>query len=304
MTTKPLPVDVPAGLARPHTVVGARAMLQEARDGIAGLKSRIAGLDKPSTPASYIGPTPGPYVFKPESTTKALDVSQNNGGTSLVNFVVRSGFDYQFPVQVGGNGVFLAHRFRIVLWQRFFVGNSAIKQAALGSICPIVNDFQVARAVYWTTKFSLFPTQPKQDQSPCINYRWNILDQTTGETYSDKPLPATTVLNRQFINITDPASPVAATSVALFDGAWHEFNAPYRFDRAGTIQILFRPLTDIVQYDSSISGITAGLPYDDRENGIRNQSVYAQVEFQGQRIGGINPGVGPQHGIPPIQRVP
>lgn len=296
MNPKQLPISIPVSIARPHTVVGADAMLLQAKQGIAGLKDRIAGIDLPETPAAYIGPTPV-FTFNPEPTSFLLDTAQNGSSSVAVNYIVKSGTTYMLPVIVGGNGIFLAHRFRIVIWQRFNVAGTTIRDVAQGAVAPIVNSFD--GAVYWTTKFSLYAAQPVNATSvlgavlrttPMINYRWNIQDPVMGTLYSDNLLPATTVLNRHWVDhkltlITGPGP------AALYDGDWHEFDAPWRFDKAYQMNVMFRPLTDIVQFDSSISGTVAapngpGLAYDDRVSGVRNQAVTVQVEFQGERVGG------------------
>lgn len=121
-----------------------------------------------------------------------------------------------------------------------------------------------------------------------MNYRWNIQDPVTGYNYGDNLMPASAVLNRDFVDMPDYGESNMTSSV-LFDGDWHEFDAPWRFDKAYQLNVMFRPITDIVQFDSSVDIGPAGLallPYDDRVSGIRDQSVYVQVEFQGERIGG------------------
>ena len=289
---KPLNIAVPAGIANPKQVVGAEAMLQQVQAGIKGVKDRISGLDLVTVPAAYIGPTP-PYIFQPQTSSSFnLDVFQN--GTSYpVNYIMQSGTTYQLPIIVGGNGVFLAHRFRINLWQRLNVNGSAIKFVSQAPIGPMVNGFYPQTGVYWTTKFSCWPVQPKifpenVYSSPSINYRWNIQDPVTGYNYSDNLMPSSAILNRNFVGVPQGGE-VNTTSALLFDGDWHEFDAPWRFDQAYQLNVLFRPVVDIVQFDSSVDIGPAGLnllDYDDRISGQRNQAVTIQVEFQGERIGG------------------
>jgi hypothetical protein len=293
---KPLPISIPVGISRPANVVGADSMLQSVVSGINGVKERISGLDLQTTPASFIGPTPG-YTFQPETTAFSLDVNQSNVGTSLVNYIVRSGTTYSLPVIIGGNGVFLAHKFRINLWQRLYVNGTTYKCISQAPVAPMVNTFFPAQLNYWTTKFSLFPLQPEGGnpspggpywgQNPSINYRWNIQDPVTGFNYSDNLLPASALLQRNYLNTYSAGS--GNTPVVLCDGDWHEFDAPWRFDKAYQINVLFRPVTDIVQFDSSVDISPSGLnllDYDDRIGGLRNQAVTVQVEFQGERIGG------------------
>jgi len=274
-------VVVPPGIAHPSSVVGADAMLRAVDDSIAGLKARIAGLDAESTPAGYIGPKTS-FVFHPESTAFLFNAAQFSPAIDqLVNYIVRSGTTYQFPLSIGGDGIFLAHSFRIVVTQRLFVGTVGIKTAAQAPMTVSLNP-SLGRSS--TPKFSLFPTTPGSSVvgkiPPVINYRWNIQNLSTGDQYSDNLIPALAILNRNNLLSDDDSL------FTMDDGDWHEFEVPWRFDKAENINVLWRPLTDVIQYDSSISGATIGLPYDDRINGIRDQSVTVQLEFQGERIGG------------------
>lgn len=311
MSIKPLPIAVPAGISQPQPVVGADAMLKQVQLGIKGVQDRIQGLDLVTVPAAFIGPTPA-YVFKPETSAFDLDVYQDGPGVlpdRPVNYIVKSGTTYQLPIIIGGNGVFLAHRFRINLWQRLYVDITGFKGAAQAVISPIINSFLNNNSnanfhVNYTTKFSLYPLQPRAasfnnvttQQSPMLNYRWNIQDPVTGYNYADNLMPASAILNRDYVqianfsgNIYGEEDRLRTVPSLLFDGDWHEFDAPWRFDKAYQLNVLFRPITDIVQFDSSVNIGPSGLnllPYDDRVNGIRDQSVYVQVEFQGERIGG------------------
>lgn len=306
---KPLPIAVPIGIAQPQSVVGADAMLQQVNAGIKGVKDRIAGLDLVTVPAAFIGPTPA-YTFKPQTSSSFyLDVYQDGSppppdpaSTWLpVNYVMQSGTTYQLPVIIGGNGVFLAHRFRITLWQRFYNPNNAIVEQR--TVSPMVNgffDYSLYGRPNWTTKFSLFPLQPSifgpaytfpapPNQSPGINYRWNIQDPVTGYNYADNLMPASAVLNRDRMVQHFDTTGASITPSYPFDGDWHEFDAPWRFDTAYQLNVLFRPITDIVQFDSSVNLGPGGLnliDYDDRVSGVRDESVSIQVEFQGERIGG------------------
>lgn len=292
MNPKQLPVRIPVGIARPASVVGAEQMLQAAKDSARGIRDRIAGLNQKVVPASVVGPNPA-FVLNAESQSFALDVAQSNSTTSLVNYILRSGQTYQLPVIVGGNGVFLAKKFRIVVFQKINVNLAGAVNNADAVVAPMVNAFQIFpaasifRQINWTTKFSCFPVQPEYKQSPSINYRWNIQDQVTGYNYSDQLLPASAILNRDYVFI-DGTSEDVPTPALLDDGDWHEFDTPWVFEKAYLLNILFRPLTDIIQFDSSISGTNPviGLTYDDRINGLRNQAVSIQVEFQGERVGG------------------
>jgi hypothetical protein len=70
------------------------------------------------------------------------------------------------------------------------------------------------------------------------------------------------------------------------DGDLYDLKAPWLFERDGQLTFTMDPITDLYQFDSSINGTAApmNLPFDDRENGKRDQSVLVQVEMHGFRF--------------------
>jgi hypothetical protein len=285
---RPLSVNISDGLVGRVSDRGVGSLYDQVKDGIDGIKERIAGSRLPATPVCYIGS----YTFAPESATIDLDVAQAGGGTSLVNYIVRSGVTYQIPINVGGDGVFRAHAVRCVIRQRFYVGMNGIKAPTQMTMAPMVNAFNnqgSASLINWTTKFSLYPNQPAVQQSPSINYRWNLQDLVSGVMYSDELIPSRAIMNRTFMNMLYAESTSSLLDpVIITDGGFHQFCSPWEFEQAQQVVFMFRPLTDVVQYDSSLAGNASpvSLDYDDRENNIRNQSVTVQVELLGERIGG------------------
>ncbi len=288
---RPLPVKIGESLTGRVSDRGIGDIYRQVQAGIAGVEQRVAGMDLPANEVCYIGS----YQFAPEEASFQLDVLQTNTTTSPVNYILRSGVTYQIPVNVGGDGVFMAHKIRCVVRQRFYVGLTGVKAPAQMTMAPMVNTFNNqgtagnAALVNWTTKFSLYPNQPAVQQAPSINYRWNMQDQVSGVMYADELIPSRAMMNRTFMNtLYGDGSQLTLDPVVIPDGGWHKFYSPWRFDQAQQIAFMFRPLTDVIQYDSSLAGNASpvGLDYDDRENGKRNQTVTVQVEIMGERIGG------------------
>lgn len=265
---------------------GAKSVEQELAELVAGqdgLAQRIANIDVPSFDCVY----PGSMVFGPESTSFLLDTDQDGSSSNLVNYVLRSGVTYRIPVQVGGDGVFRARGVRCTLWQRFYNGDTLVKKAIQFQMSPLIQQFTSSGQIYWTTKFSCMPVQPANFygdtgltfmQAPAINFAWNLEDQQSGWQYSDQLIPMTGLMPRTFWN----------EGAVLHDGDHHKFSSAWRIDTGRVLTFCLRPLTDVVQFDSSIAGTdpAVGLEFDDRENGIRNQSITAQVEIIGERVGG------------------
>jgi hypothetical protein len=75
----------------------------------------------------------------------------------------------------------------------------------------------------------------------------------------------------------------------------YRFRCPWPFEQGRFFNFMFRPVTDIVQFDSTISGTTSvaaggpGLGFDDRIGTTRDQTVTVQVELLGERL--MEPGV-------------
>lgn len=292
-TTKPIGASKATTLSRVtdtgFEIQNEKRVLEE---GLVLLDRAIARGRGPHDPAIHVGSA----IFTPESTSFLLDTAQSNLGTNAVNSILKSGQDYKVPIMCGGDGVFLATGIRATFWQRFFNNQewppgTRIGRAVWLQIAPMLNQFDTAANgaagnMSWTTKFSCWKTQPEQGNHaasppsvvvPMLNYAWNLQDER-GWTYSDQLLPRTAMLDRTV------QMPFAATNFNSQDGNIHRFSAPLEMQRKTVMQFVFRPLTDIVQFDSSINGTSTGLGFDDRENGLRNQSVKVQVEIIGQQV--------------------
>jgi hypothetical protein len=132
---------------------------------------------------------------------------------------------------------------------------------------------------------------PPQSQRT-INFLWNMVD-----TKSQRRLADAYISQMVF---TPPSAPVTqeagsfqfgvTTKIQAHervpDGDLFRFCTPWVFERDGQVNFIFRPITPVLQFDSSIAGTdpVVGLPYDDRINGIRDQRVRVQVEIHGYRF--------------------
>jgi hypothetical protein len=293
-----LPVDIEKILSGRVSDIGDADLIKMAKDSLVGLRQRIKGADAVTEPAAYADQ----MVFHPEAQSFLLDTNQDSTGTNLVNYVVRSGVTYQIPIQIGGTGTFRAHAIKISFLQRLYVptipNGFVMNQAMLVPMPPMVSQFVPNGSVWWTTKFSLFPRQPgymsaglvqSTRQSPSVNFRWNIEQPRTGEKYCNGLLPMTAEGHRAYVDnpyLVNPDTNIAHTPIILADGYTHRFRRAWEFDAPERVLVDVRLLTDIIQFDSSIAGDAAavGLPYDDRENGIRDQSVTIRAELLGERV--------------------
>jgi hypothetical protein len=253
-----------------------------------GLKARIAGINTRADPGCYTGE----MVFHPEAQSFPLDVLQD-GTTVLVNYIVKSGYTYNIPIRCCGDGVFKATSVRCVVFQRFYNATPGIMFVCQLPVVP--NTWNPAGPMAWTQKWSCYPYSRASPgawfgQTPSINYHWNLQDPISGSLYSDNMLPAEAMLPRHYVPaVARDQQGTKLGPVHLIDGDWHEFETPWEFETGQSVNFMFRPITDIVQVDSSIDQGPAGqnvLLYDDRENGRRDMSVTVQVELQGERVGG------------------
>lgn len=269
---------------------------------IAGLKARLRNPIHKGRPAAYVGFRD----FIPERSIVQVDTAQTGQGTNPCNYVVRDGQDYDIPIIMPGPGVFVAEEITVAIFQQqyapvaaSFAGgvltdvNLAAMQAEMrANMLPFPSS---AELLYFTTKFSIYPTQigsPFVPQSQrAINYFWNMVD-----TKSQRRLADAYISQMVF---TPPSAPVVQEAVFFFpsvnrnqahesvpDGDLFRLCTPWVFERDGQVNFVFRPITPVFQFDSAIPGTdpVVGLPYDDRINGVRDQRVRVQVEIHGYRF--------------------
>jgi hypothetical protein len=269
---KPLRASIASGLQGRMMDLGVDGLVTRAQSLLNDLRTRVRGTGAKTVPCAYMGET----VFRPESTTYALDTDQDGTSSNLVNYVVRSGRSYNIPVLIGGDGPFRALALHVSITQRLYQSTDGI--VCQMNVMPIVNNFQT---VAWTTKFSLYGTQPAVRQSPCINFYWNCQESSTQMMLSDHLLPMSALMPRTLFlrDYTDTVSVDVNP-----DGDIFRFDAPWRIKQGSFLNFIFRPVTDIVQYDSSMA--LPGGRVDDRQNGVRDQSVTVQVEVIGERLMG------------------
>ncbi len=274
---------------------------------IAGLKARLQHPIHKGRPAAYVGFRD----FTPERSVVQVDTAQTGEGTNPCNYVVRDGQEYDIPIIMPGPGVFVAEEITVAIFQQQYAPIAASKGDA-----PFVLDlvdvnlaamqaemrantfvFPSAQTPYFTTKFSIYPQQtgiaylgesnnvrvaPQSQRT--LNYFWNMVDTKSQRRLADAYIS-------QMV-LTPPSAPVVQRNnlstafESVPDGDLFRFCTPWVFERDGQVNFIFRPITPVLQFDSSIAGTdpVVGLPYDDRINGIRDQRVRVQVEIHGYRF--------------------
>ena len=269
--------------------------IQQLEAELAGLAAQLTNPVGKGKPACYVGHR----LFEPQTDISfAVDTEQDGASANLCNYVVKDGQDYRIPVAFSGPGVFLAKYLQVRIYQRFFA-----PAAAKAFWCPVSTliDYTLAAAPAtvghkWTTKFMVYPKQPNAldgNTSPGfsglrkMNYFWNVLDTRSGRYFSDDLVPHLALLPRLPPNPNKLRPQGGYTQFSQTrDGGFLKFRGPgWLFERDAQAAFVFRPITPVLQFDSSIAGNNAaiGLPYDDREQGVRRQSVAVQVEFHGVR---------------------
>jgi len=271
-------------------------------DLVARLQARIAGLrarlNQPSTEVSiWPSAVAGRHIFTPETSVVQVDTAQTNLGTNPVNVVVRSGKTTNIRIIFPGPGVFVGRWLKCSLFMRLHnpqMRGDSVTWLPIVSNTGALGSFAVtpALSIPFTTRFSVFPVQPQVPfaygtvlapfRPPALNYFWNIKDERSGRHYADQLVSHMMLLPSTW----QQQGPGASPGMALADGDLFDLKAPWVFERDGQVTFKFRPITDLYQFDSSIAGTAApmSLPFDDRENGQRNQSVLVQVEMHGYRF--------------------
>ena len=169
-----------------------------------------------------------------------------------------------------------------------------------------------AETPYFTTKFSIYPQQEnyaylgasfdinKFSMAPqsqrTINFLWNMVDTKSQRRLADAYIsqmvftpPSAPVTQEAGFVVIPPFPPITTYNQAherVPDGDLFRFCTPWVFERDGQVNFIFRPITPVLQFDSSLAGTdpVVGLPYDDRINGLRDQRVRVQVEIHGYRF--------------------
>ncbi len=256
-------------------------LFAETQMAIQGVRDRLKYATKPSLKTAYRTNR----IFLPETSRAfALDTGQD-GGSSLVNYVLRDGNTYEIPFVFSGEGVFVARFMKVSIKQRLYV---APTHKAVQLACGYNGRFPGNVAGAWTTKFSIFPKQPggpafAVDAWPSVNFYWSMRD-NTGWQLSDN-LQSHVMLQP---NTVARVAPTGSSQMwaPINDGGLYEFDTPWAFERDGQCVFQFRPTTPVLQFDSSIAGTAGaiGLPFDDRESGVRNQAVTVTIALHGSRF--------------------
>jgi len=274
------------------------------------LKRRIqsvrARLGQPTTEISiWPSAVAGQHVFKPSAEVVQVDTAQLNAGTNPVNVVVPSAKTTNIRMIFPGPGVFIGRWLKANLYMRLH--DPQLKGDTVAWL-PVVSNTGVWGSttdvlnVPFTTRFSVFPRQPQTPAAygngvgasrltpPALNYFWNMKDERSGRMYSDRELSHMMLLPNTWQRSGDDqvADPLGGAPVGypVADGDLFDLKCPWVFERDGQATFFFRPITDLYQFASSLSGTDpiVGLPFDDRENGVRDQSMKVQVEMHGLRF--------------------
>jgi hypothetical protein len=271
---KTIPVIPGGGASWSGWVKPLSAYVEQLEAEIAGLEARLDNPISGGVPTAYMGQK----IFSPESYAFNLDTEQDGVSSNPVNYVVRDGATYDISVRMPGPGVFVARSLHVGIFMRQFRPGFGVRQ-----LYWTPNQLMFKS---WTTKFSVFPKQPLLQGTTLsalgTSFFWSLLDSKSSRKLSDELISSEMLLVRE--------SRLPGTSfrqyVAPDNGGIFTLDVPWVFERDGQANFQFRPVTPIVQFDSSLSGTSpaVGLTYDDRENGVRNQSVTVQVELHGYRF--------------------
>jgi hypothetical protein len=272
------------------------------RAEVAGLQARLQGRGMPGEASSY----QGTRVFEPETATYTVTRPRDTGSTWTVNYVVRDGQTYEIPIIFPGPGVFVARRLDVSVFQRFrnttrpapdeLISRSlSTMLAAMGRGISPGQDAQTLDGLLRQFRYSL-PWQwwkpqgggiVSEDFVPSINYFWNLSDSKSQRYLASDLmshlalLPMSCTSAGESIRLSDQANNLLSPS----DGGSFEFQAPWVIERDGQATFHFRPITAMYQIDSAVapSNAQTGYTFEDREGGLRRQSVKVQVELFGER---------------------
>lgn len=261
-------------------------------DLVARLRSHVDGLrgrlDNPGVDTSiWPSAVAGRYIFQPDSKVLDVDVLQTGVATSPVNMVVPSGRTFDIRLIFPGPGVFVGRWLKCNVFMRLHCptlkGDNEMWLPVVSNTGAGVN-----ADTPFTTRFSVFPAQPQTPpiaypgyniNPPALNWCWNLKDTRSGRLYADRPIS-----NMMMLPGTWQGEGGAVTGGSQpRDGDLFDLKTPWVFERDGQASFQFTPITDLYQFDSSLSG-TEFLPFDDREGGKRTQSVLVQVEMHGFRF--------------------
>lgn len=203
-----------------------------------------------------------------------LDTAQTGVGTNPVNYVLRDAQDYPITMNLPGPGAFRPRSISIRVFQRRFDPNIGIMWQPLQTALYYGGNF--------TTKFQLGWSAVTNNR---FAYMWKMQMDASGIMLSDDYMSSTVLL---------PQSPSFTPSGGLdsniipdgdiFDLSRFTETAP--MERDSQMTFIMRPLIPILQFDSSLNGTNAaiGLPFDDRENGVRNNAVRVHFTLHGVRV--------------------
>lgn len=278
--------------------------LQSLKERYAALRGQIDGLGARMDVLDGVlgkaqpGFVAGRMVFQPESAIFPFDYLQDGSSSVQAQYVVRDGVTYSIPIQIPPPGCFEARYLYVGIYQRLF--NPDLGPMQLGML---PGNWQYAGTFDGQSKKYAYPDPTSEFTlyfRRQINFVWNLVDGKSGVQLSDDFLPDYLLLPQlpgssvpnvfRFLSGGDnddaEVTPIAPSGRYLELSSW-------LFERDAQVNFLFRPITPVIQPASSVASPwyyveattspASTVPWDDRENGVRNSAVTVQVELHGTR---------------------
>lgn len=202
-------------------------------------------------------------------------------GTVAANYIIRDANTYQIPIRNNATGAFCVKYISVYISQRIY--NANIKKETFVRVPT--NRLSGNTSSFKYAMYNMYAL------TGGFNYFWNIEDAKSGRLLGDDLMSHLVMTPR-----TNPYQ-AAYDSVnylntvlnnnQTFDGDFFELEVPWIIERDGQVNFHFRPITPLMQFDSSISdGRTTTNSYvgDTREAGIRRQDATVYIELHGHKI--------------------
>lgn len=298
----PLPATPGRGTIETGWVRDLDAKLLQAQGEASSLEARLKmGLGF-GTPGAW----QGERLFTPERNSFLLNENGRSGyPSSPVNYVVRDGQAYDVLIRIPGPGVFEAHGVHVAIYKRIY--RPGLPEPMWVNAIPLMTTWErnlvganiktiCTRKVglwpwYWINPSPPFPSTITPNFYNEANYVWNLFDPRSARKLSDDWLNQLLLLPRleEVRGFNNPEVPNVTTSfVWRGDGGLFTFPCPWLFQRDSEVLFQWRPITPILQYDSSVDLTALPAPdtwaWDDRQNGVRDQTIKVVATLWGMRL--------------------
>lgn len=224
------------------------------------------------------------------SITLPPSPDQQPQGTVLANYIIRDGNTYSIPVRNDASGAFCVKYISVYATQRVFVPGTGVCWTKIPSGRISGNEETVKTALF-NYYFYLGG----------FNFFWNLEDSKSGRMLGDDLMSHLVLLPRSNFakgansNNGTIAGSTAANAVGQasasyaipLDGDFFELEVPWIIERDGQVNLHFRPITPLLQFNSTIAGsrtTTGSDAGDDREMGLRKQDAIVYVELHGHKM--------------------